>query len=526
MQQCLLTDPVIAVMGPDGRVSLPEVLARLVGDGVAAFPELAPWQAHAWHAFLVQVAGLALVRAGREALPAQAAEWADLLRGLSRADGWASDGDDAPWCLVVEDWTKPAFLHPPLPEAPHGALKPAADRPDLLDVLLTAKNHDVKAGRADRATPGQWLFALLSLQTMQGFSGNTLYGIARMNGGFSSRPALGLVPGTPEGWRPGPRFVRDLRVLLAAREGFFADRPYRRDGLGLVWLAPWDGVASLGLDALDPWFIEVCRRVRLVAADDGTLTAHAAGSKAARIDAKVLNGNLGDPWVPVDKKGAALTVSGRGFHYTALCDLIAKADFLPSLMQRTHKGIDDGAVALLARVLVRGQGQTEGYHERLVPMPPCLSALDEEDARRVMGEISEQRIKDVRAASGKVLYPALRRLLRPRDGDDGKLPPGEQKWVAKWLDDLDRRVDAAFFDLLWGEVRAEIEGGDPEAERLVWLQFLQGEAKDVMARAVAAAPKVLSRTYRSRAEAQGLFSGQMRRTFEKLFPKQEESAHG
>lgn len=525
MRYNILTDPVIAIAGGGGRSSLPEVLAGLVADAIDGFRDLAPWQAHSWHAFLVQTAALALVRAGRTEPPAEADAWADLLRGLAAADGWS--GGDEPWCLVVDDWTKPAFLQPPLPAATHKDLKPAGDRPDLLDVLITAKNHDVKAGRADRATPGHWLFALLSLQTMQGFSGNTLYGIARMNGGFSSRPALGLVPWGAGGSRPGARFLRDLRVLLREREGFFRALPYTPDGLGLVWLAPWDGARALDLEELDPWFIEVCRRVRLIAGDDGALSARAAGSKAARIDAKALAGILGDPWVPVDKaKEAALTVSGRGFHYDSLCELIEAKDYHPALLQLPHKGIDDGPVALLARVLVRGQGQTEGYHERLVPVP--FARLVTQQGRDHLGKVSKKRIENVKELSRKVLYPALRRLLRPRDGDDGMLPPGEKAWVGKWLDDLDRRVDAAFFDRLWGEVEAELDHDTPkvDAERLAWLTFLHREAREVLNHAMGAAPKVISRTYRSRAEAEGLFEGQMRRTFPLLFPKHEESAHG
>ena len=59
--------------------------------------------------------------------------------------------------------------------------------------------------------------------------------------------------------------------------GFFDE-----DGLALVWLKPWDGVTSLKPEQLDPYYVEICRRVRLIE-DSGRIHALAAGSEAARI---------------------------------------------------------------------------------------------------------------------------------------------------------------------------------------------------------------------------------------------------
>jgi CRISPR system Cascade subunit CasA len=51
------------------------------------------------------------------------------------------------------------------------------------------------------ATPEHWFYALLTLQTMQGFLGAGNYGISRMNGGFASRPSVGLAPSDRWGMR-------------------------------------------------------------------------------------------------------------------------------------------------------------------------------------------------------------------------------------------------------------------------------------------------------------------------------------
>ena len=534
MRYNLLNDPVIRVALPSGvekGASLPDVLAALTRDEIVRFPELTPWQGHPWHAFLVQLAGLALNRAGTTAPPETEAAWAELLRDLVRDEGWQSD--DAPWCLIVKDWTKPAFLQPPLPASTHGELKNTIERPDFLDILVTAKNHDVKAGRAGRGTPGQWLFALLSLQTMSGYSGAGLFGIARMNGGFSSRPAIGLAPGHT----PGVRFRRDLAVLTDKRNALlWTDGPrgrepapwgYADDGLGLVWLRAWDGKESLGLTDLDPWFIEVCRRVRLTDGDHDGITARTAGSKASRIDAKQWTGNLGDPWVPVNKDGKALTVTGDGFSYAALSDVLWDGNYMPSLMQRWHESIDRAPVSIVARVLVRGQGQTEGYHERVVPVPDQGAVWLLSDASRdKLGKIAQRRIKnDIRPLCNQVLYPALRRLLRPRDGDEGGLPPAESKWIDKHVAALKDAIDRRFFDFIWSEALAENEIAEEEARR-EWRAFLVAEAQRVFARALEAAPRVSSRAYRAIARAEGTFNGLLRRQFTDILPQRsEETVH-
>ena len=68
------------------------------------------------------------------------------------------------------------------------------ETPDALDLLITSRNHDLKQAVARRADPEEWIFALVSLQTGEGFGGAANYGIARMNGGSSSRAMMALAP--------------------------------------------------------------------------------------------------------------------------------------------------------------------------------------------------------------------------------------------------------------------------------------------------------------------------------------------
>ena len=131
--------------------------------------------------------------------------WREGIRALTEAEGCADDGA---WTLVVEDWSRPAFMQSPAPDA--RAYSPKALTPDVLDLLPTAKNHDLKSSRLAAFEPEDWVFALISLQTMSGVFGSGNYGVARMNGGYGSRAVAGLT--TALG--PGGRFLEDVRRLL------------------------------------------------------------------------------------------------------------------------------------------------------------------------------------------------------------------------------------------------------------------------------------------------------------------------
>ena len=190
----ILTDPLIRFDHSGGsrqKASLPEVYAALMADQVDAFPALRPHQRHAWHAFLVQLGAMAMHRAGATEPRADADEWMRIIRALTQDD---FPGDE-PWQLVVDDITKPAFMQPPARSKERAKdYKSAVATPDELDMLVTSKNHDLKSAVAVQAGVDDWIFALITLQTMEGFGGAGNYGISRMNGGLGNRPAFSLAP--------------------------------------------------------------------------------------------------------------------------------------------------------------------------------------------------------------------------------------------------------------------------------------------------------------------------------------------
>ena len=285
LERALIT--VIDQTGASGPMTIPGVLAALTQDVITGFPALRAHQRHAWHSFLVLLAAIALHRAGLTQPPETEAEWRALLQHLT-----PDYPGDEPWTLVTP-LNQPALLQPPIPSGNLAELKNRITTPDGLDMLVTAKNHDLKQAVMTEARAEDWLFALVTLQTMEGFLGAGNYGISRMNGGFANRAAVSLAP--PGG--PSAQWRRDLRQVLALRGKLGGVDYTPQGGLALLWLTPWDGTSSLRQDALDEYYIEICRRVRL-SSERGRLVAHAGGSKAPRI-VPMPGGVTGDPWSPV-----------------------------------------------------------------------------------------------------------------------------------------------------------------------------------------------------------------------------------
>ena len=483
--------------------SLPGTYAALMIDDVQAFPSLRPHQRHAWHAFLVQLGAMAMDRAGVSEPPLAAAEWAAMLRGLT-----SQYAADEPWQLVVDDITRPALLQPPASSAEHQAdYKHGIATPDELDMLLTSKNHDLKAAVAHRGGPEDWMFALITLQTMGGLDGRDTYGISRMNRGYGNRPAFSLAPVGG----PGAHVRRDLASLLAHRPALLNSFPMIRDGETLLWTIPWDGARDEALlpTSLDPCYIEVCRRVRLQAAAGGGLRGVRATSKATRIEARELNGRTGDPWTPVNEKvGKSLTLSSGGFTYKRMTEYLTSADWeRPALLKPT---VDEQAsgrpMRLVARAIVRGQGKTEGYHERVVPLRrQALRSLGGGAREQDVGTIARERIAEI-AIVQRILSHSIQVFLA--GGDPERISPEQRERARPWLNRLDAIVDAGFFDALQTELEAA--PADRPGVRREWLLGVVGAGREMLQDAADTLPCRAIRRYRARTRAESLFEGRMR----------------
>ena len=511
IEENILRDPLIRISTSRGstvRASLPAVYAALMRDEVEAFPALRPHQRHAWHAFLAQVGAVAMQSAGLNEPPDSADEWRRMVRGLT-----FEFPDDEPWHLVVGDITSPAFMQPPAQlEDGLKDYKTVVQTPDGLDMLVLSKNHDIKSAVAVRAEADDWIFALVTLQTMEGFSGAGNYGVSRMNGGLGSRAAFSLTPST----RPGAHLRRDLKGLSERYESLLADYPMSDFGVALLWTLPWDGTKSEALlpDRLHPYYIEICRRIRLRVSAGGDMYGLRTSSKTARIEAKSLNGIMGDPWMPINRKESkALTLANGGFTYRRVTEYLTPGDWeQPALLRPTRSERETSEPALLlARALVRGQGKTEGYYERIIPVSHKVKrALMQRESMNELGRIAQSRIENISTIQ-RILSHAIQ-VFAAR-GDSQNLSAEHRTLARPWLNRLDEFVDSRFFD----DLQVEFESDDRDERsriRREWL--LDGErgvvnrARRILWEAEEGLPCPTIHRYRARANAENLFEGRIR----------------
>jgi CRISPR system Cascade subunit CasA len=455
--------------------------------------------------FLVQLATLVLSGADATELPEDEESWRAALRGLT-----AGFPDDAPWHLVVEDRDKPAFLQPP---DPGGLNWHEVVTPDALDMLITSRNHDLKREIAHDAAPQDWIFALVSLQTMEGFGGAGNYGVARMNGGSSSRVMIALAPATGGGRviDPSAWWRRDVQHLLSGRDGVTGD--------ALLWCRPWLEGQQLDLAGLDPLFIEVCRRVRLMGGTGG-LRALRTTSKAARIAAKEAKGMTQDPWAPIHLGEAkTLTLGERDWTYSLLTELFYGGKWSIPELAREAPEESASTMVLIAEAFARGNSKTDGFKSRVIPVPKAVR-------REMFGlkaiDLSDEQIKTIGNVD-KALRNGL--ALIAAEGDRDKLGKAEYARTGPARAALHRVADALFFPTLWDKLAAGSPDGRHEAHMRFVRQLAQA-ARDEFTRGAPGIP--CARIMRPRAEVRGraaLNTG-LRKIFDEIGEEEFEDARG
>ena len=513
----ILTDQLIRMdTRGRGRISapLPDVYAALMEDEVDAFPALRPHQRHAWHAFLVQLGAMALRRAGASEPPADPKAWAALIRGLT-----PDYPNDEPWHLVMDDITKPAFMQPPASSADkRKEYKTLLESPDKLDMLVTSRNHDLKSAVASSPGIDDWLFALLTVQTMDGYFVH-YRGISRMSSGGSSRYAFSLAPSRGrDAYRLGIHVRRDIDALLE-RFPSSGTYPMTDSGYGLLWIMKWDAAKDQSLPLRpDPFYIEVCRRIRLYNDPTDGVYAQRAISDFARLEAKSLNGRTDDPWAPIDrKKEAALALRRGGFTYQVISDCLTGSKFTESpllSLTDTERRCPD-TMLLIARGVVRyskvsGGSETNGYHERIIPLRrKVVQIFGRNKSVQDLGEIAEDRIRDI----GKV-QDALRSSIY-RFVTDGK-PDDQHKKLARywkdnldyWENKLDEIVDASFFDALQDEFE-EDDLDKRSSIRDEWLLGVVKDARRILGQAQDSLPCRAIQRYRARVRSDNVFENRI-----------------
>jgi len=505
----LLQDELIGVRTAQGTrcVNLPQLMGLLCAGEVQGYTGLRAHQADPWHVFLVQLATAVLARRPSATPATDPTFWRGGL--LLLAEGKASA-----WHLLENDVTLPAFMQHPWSsrEAEASHFKVKARTPDELDVLVTAKNHDVKGARLSPSDPEAWLYALLTLQTTEGYLGAGNYGIVRMNGGDASRAVLAWVSDL----QPSRRFVEEMQIVQGLREQAIAGGRfgYRASGRVLTWLHPWPrSQCQYTLQDLDPCFIEACRPVRLSFDKNAQIQALGSTSGARQIGPKSLeNGEVGDPWTAINtedkKKGySALTLSKNGFTPQLVTKLLFLQGFELTPLQLPRAGRAAGW--LVGSALVRGQGTTDGWHrlELAVPAKARLTFFRPKgDAQRnQLAEQAQKLLADAGHAAA-ALRTALTVLIEggPDQADFDR--DAVKRWVAAVQDNFSHQWPPHYYPALW---RCCDEPMD--AVQRDWHAWLLAATERLLNEASGRLPTPSNRRWRALTQSRGALIGALKK---------------
>jgi CRISPR system Cascade subunit CasA len=473
--------------------TLPELFVAMAQDHVRDFPALRPHQRHPWHAFLVQLAAIALHRAERTEPFASATEWRAALLALT-----PDDPDGAAWCLA-SPVDRPAFMQAAVLIGLDSKWEDKS-APDEIDVIKASKNHDLKAQRMTRTGPEDWLFSLVSLQTQSPSDSGSYKESSRMDGGWGRRPGIGIVP--PGGY--GCRWLRDLKILLGERDGIVDKYGLKRDGIALAWLVPWDGSAmsAISVSQLDPFYIEVSRRVRL-SWDTGSLTAKTATTPNARIQS-IGGGLTGDIWSPIDedKDGRKVfTARPSGFGYRTAVNLLVPTKFELSPAMKPQRFDPLVGLKLNMESIAWGPKNTNaGYHKREIAIGKKLAMMLVSAKKAEIDEvaaISKSRVEQLGEITWMLGQALMVLLTHDSLTESKKKDEALKERTKRFSQPFEAQCDAEFFP----ELFQEIEANDREAVRDQWLRTLAKRAELVLKSAFAAGPRSGELRYRAQSAA-------------------------
>ena len=164
--------------------------------------------------------------------------------------------------------------------------------------------------------------------------------------------------------------------------------------------------------------------------------------------------------------------------------------------------------------MVRGQGKTEGYYERIIPIrSKARSAMMRSagpNSAGDLGNLAQGRIEQVGIVQ-RILSHAIQ-VFTAR-GDSNDVSPERRRLASPFLNRLDEIVDADFF----GDLQDEFEHDDrSERDRVRNAWLMNGKdgvvdhARNILNDALDSLPCPAIHRYKAREAAEGLFEGRIR----------------
>lgn len=496
----LLDDPVFTVETPSGResCSLPRVYALLMNDEVDAFTRLQAHQKQAWHCFLAQLGAIATE--DRD-LPDAEAGWRDALSALTVPEAWN---------LYTEELGKPAFMQPPVPE---GSTDPFLDskgdlqRIDITeyDIPVLSKSHAMKTRRIREPKSEHWVYMITNVQTAESGWGRGKYPTSRMNGGYGTRAFFS----TTRSLRMGPWIKHDIQRLNTYKKDVAERYEYSESKHPLLWVLPWDGSKEdLSMKDLHPWYIDCCRRIR----NTGTDWVH-TGTKGTRVGG-VVNGQTGDPWIPVNGPENKILMPNRWtFRYDKLWKVLFKRDQYD--LPPGFADVRDGYIIL--RTLTPNDTEREYNLERVIPFTTNESedpfherkeiGPESKETGSVIAREAEDRVK--KASEGAEIFSHALAWIFCEDADEGTssgIPDALVPARNRQINALHGRIDERFFDRLF-----DAPDMSDDERQTFWETILVDVMRTQMREALTLCPN--KQSWKRKAHAQSVFTGRMRSDF-------------
>ena len=507
----LLDDPVFTIETSTGieLCTLPRIYALLSDDAVESFVKLQAHQKQAWHCFLAQLGAIATE--DRD-LPATEAGWRNALAVLTVPEAWN---------LYTEDLSKPAFMQPPVPENTIDVFRDSKGQFQEVDVAeydipVLSKNHALKINRVQQPSPEHWVYMLANVQTAESGWGRGKYPTSRMNGGYGTRAFFTTTPSL----RLGEWIMYDIKRLHKYKSEVVSDEGYKESIHPLLWTIAWDGSKEeIDLEELHPWYIDCCRRIRRIK----KMWVH-TGTKGTRVGG-VINGQTGDPWIPVDNDdNKILMPSRKTFRY----DRLWKVLFDRSDYKAPFGFTDVGDGYVVCRTLIPNDTEREYNLERIMRFSaressnPFDNEFDSNDSKDEISAVAWEAEDRVQKASEAVsIFSQALGWLFCKDPDERKhndILDTFKNACNRQVNALHARIDQRFFDRLF-----EAPDLDDEERLTFWETILVKALRTQFNQAKELCPN--KHRWKRLAKAQSIFDNQMKSAFTYANQYENESAY-
>jgi CRISPR system Cascade subunit CasA len=169
-------------------------------------------------------------------------------------------------------------------------------------------------------------------------------------------------------------------------------------------------------------------------------------------------------------------------------------------------GDDVDGVYLIAQGVARGQGKTEGYHERRIPVSKTVRKALLIQKTDELAKLANERIASIDLLTNMlelalvVLFnKSLHLVVGEKEFFEAikKLPASAKRSAGKFAAPFEAQCDSLFFQ----ELIDEVEASDRGNARNQWLLTLAGRAESVLQSAFTAGPRSGQLRYRAQSAA-------------------------